>query len=178
MSITPPTVAELATFTGRPSNTFGDFASEALSQATLLLVLATGLDNYPESTNEAALAKNGILDMADSIYLSQPYKEATSSPFQSESIGSYSYSKLTKSVKKGDATGVTWFDMAVSKLRTAGAGIVNSGSIIGMEYDGLAVTSNGQRVITGAPSVSDNGNHGAWELDTWSEEVIHHHPIL
>lgn len=180
MSIASPTVAELAAFTGRPSNTFGDFASEALAQSTLLFTLATELTDYPSDTSLAQLAKNGILDMADTIYLGQPYKESLASPFQSESIGSYSYSKITRNVKKGEATGVSWFDMAVSKLRVSGAGSVDSGSIEGMEFDGLVPGGTGGRMkIAGA-----SGSHGerflnSWEIDTWSEEdIIHHHPIV
>jgi hypothetical protein len=175
MSIAPPQVAELATFTGRSSSSFGDYATEALTQATLLLVLATGLSDYPTDPNMAQLAKYGILDMADSIYLSQPYKETTSSPFQSESIGSYSYSKMTKSVKRGQSTGVTWFDLAVGKLRIAGSGIGASGSIEGMEWDGVEASASGKMKIIGA-SGSHVIGHGSWEIDT--DDVIHHHPIL
>lgn len=177
MSIASPSVAELAAFTGRASNTFGDFASEALTQATLLFMLATDLDTYPDDSMLAQLAKNGILDMADNIYLSQPYKESIASPFQSESIGSYSYSKMTKNVKKGDATGVAWFDMAVSKLRASGSGIGASGSIEGMEWDGIEPGTNGRNKIVGA-SGSINPYRNSWEIDTWQEEVIHHHPIV
>jgi hypothetical protein len=178
MSLTPPTVADLANFTGRASNTFGDFASEALTQATLLFYLATDLEEYPTDINLANLAKYGILDMADSLYLSQPYKESTASPFQSETIGSYSYSRLTRSVKKGNDTGVTWFDLAVSKLRAAGSGIGASGSIEGMEWDGLEVGSGkgGRNKIVGASGSFADQSRGTWEIDTWPE-VVHHHPI-
>jgi len=178
MSLTPPTVADLATFTGRASNTFGDFASEALTQATLLFYLATEIDEYPTDPNLFNLAKYGILDMADSLYLSQPYKESTSSPFQSETIGSYSYTRLTKSVKKGNDTGVTWFDLAVSKLRAGGSAIGSSGSIEGMEWDGLEEGSGrgGRSKIVGASGSYNDDFRGAWEIDTWPE-VIHHHPL-
>jgi hypothetical protein len=178
MSIAPPTVGDLAAFTGRPSNTFGEFAPEALSQATLLFLIATELIDYPSDTNLAALAKNGILDMADSIYLSQPYKQTMSSPFQSESIGSYSYSKMTKAVKKGDSTGVAWFDMAVSKLRAFGTGIGASGSIEGMEWDGIEDGPNGKKKIIGGSGSYSPYGRPVWEIDTWNEDVIHHHPIV
>lgn len=178
MSIAPPTIGDLAAFTGRPSNTFGDFASEALTQATLLLMLATELTEYPSDINLANLAKYAILDMADSIYLGQPYKQTMASPFQSESIGSYSYSKMTKAVKKGDSTGVAWFDMAVSKLRSANAGITASGSIEGMEWDGLEVRPNDKMKIVGGSGSHQDAYRGSWEIDTWNEDVIHHHPIV
>lgn len=171
MSLASPSVGQLATFTGRPSNTFGDFAAEALTQATLLLMLATGLEAYPEDENLAQLAVYGILDMADSIYLSQPYKESTASPFQSESIGSYSYSKLTRSVKKGNDTGVTWFDMAVSKLKATDSGVTASGSIEGMEWDGVAITPSGKYKIVGA-SGTYSTDRGSWEIDTWNSDNL------
>jgi len=169
MSLASPTVGQLATFTGRPSSTFGDFAGEALTQATLLFMLATGLDAYPEDESLYQLATYGILDMADSIYLSQPYKESTASPFQSESIGSYSYSRMTKSVKKGTDTGVTWFDMAVSKLKASGSGVTDSGSIIGMEWDGIEITSTGKAKIVGGSGTQPD-YRGTWEIDTWNPE--------
>lgn len=176
MSLAPPVVAELATFTGRESNTFSAFAPEALTQATLLFYFASGLENYPEDPQLAALAKYGILDMADKIYLSQPYKEATNSPFQSETIGSYSYSKLTQSVKKGDATGVVWFDLAVNKLKAGGSGIGASGSIEGMEWDGIEYQSSGKAKIVGATGNSNNYRN-AWDIDTF-EDITHNHTIL
>jgi hypothetical protein len=178
MALASPTVADLATFTGRESNTFGDFASEALAQATLLLYLSTDLTGYPEDPDLAMLAKYGILDMADKIYLSQPYKTATISPFQSETIGSYSYSKMTQAVKKGDATGVAWFDLAVSKLKGGGSGVGASGSIQGMEFDGLESDGNGGYRIMGA---SGNHNQGrrSWDSDVLpTDDIIHHHQIL
>jgi hypothetical protein len=176
MSLVPPTVADMASFTGRASNTFGPFATEALTQATLLFYMSTGLEAYPENSQLASLAKYGIMDMADKIYLSQPYKEATSSPFQSETIGSYSYSKLTQSVKKGDSTGVMWFDMAVNKLKAGGTGIGASGSIEGMEWDGIEYQASGKAKIVGASGTSERFRN-AWDIDTF-EDVIHNHQIL
>ncbi len=172
MTLAPPTVANLAAFTGRPSNAFSDYAIEALAQSTLLFYLATELEQYPDDINLSMLARNGIMDMADRIYLSQPFREATASPYQSETIGSYSYSKTVAAVKKGESTGVMWFDLAVSKLKGGGASISASGSIEGMEWDGIGRTADGRAKIIGAsgyPLV-----RGSWEID--AEEVIHHHP--
>lgn len=166
MSLAPPTVAELAAFTGRPSNTFGAFAAEALDQATLLFTLATDLEYLPLDSNLAKLVKYGIMDMADKIYLSQPYAEATASPYQSETIGSYSYSKSMQAVKKGDATGVMWFDLAVNKL-AHGKSIGATGSIQGMEFDGLGVAANGRaKIIGGSGTHPGAAGISAWEIDT------------
>lgn len=173
MSLVPPTVADLAAFTGRTSNSFGTFTTEALAQATLLFFLATDLEVYPEDTNLNQLAKNGILEMADKIYLSQPYQESKASPFQSETIGSYSYSRTVSSVKKGEATGVMWFDMAVNKLRAAGSGIGSSGSIVGMEYDGVCTTDSGQLKIIGGSGVHSYPGGMSWEMDTNHPPVVY-----
>ena len=174
MTLAPPSVTELTVHTGREPNTFGAFALEALAQATFLFYLATGIEDYPENPNLAQLVRYGILDMADKIYLSQPYKEAAASPYQSETIGSYSYSKTIQAVKKGDATGVMWFDLAVNKLRVDG-GIGASGSIEGMEWDGLGRSASGRAKIIGGTGTYADGR-GSWEIDT--DDVIHHHPIM
>lgn len=176
MSLAPPSVADLAAFSGRESNSYSNFAVEALDQATLLLYLATSLTDYPDDPDLAKLAKYGILDMADKIYFSQPYRETIASPYQSETIGSYSYSKSVAAVKKGNATGVLWFDIAVDKLKTAGSGIGASGSIEGMEWDGLEVGPNGKTKIIGATGTHDYISPRAWEIDTG--DVVHNHPIL
>lgn len=165
--LVPPTVADLAVFSGRESNTFGQFATEALAQATLLFYLATDLSVYPDDVSLTQLAKYGILDMADKIYLSQPYQEAAASPFQSETIGSYSYSRAVAAVKKGDSTGVMWFDLAVNKLKANGSGIGASGSIRGMEWDGLEVAADGKmQIVGGSGSYTDVVSAGSWEIDT------------
>lgn len=175
MSLAPPTVADLANFTGRDSNTFSNFAPTALDQATLLFYLATELVEYPDDVELAKLSKYGIMDMADKIYLSQKYAEASASPFQSESIGSYSYSKMTQAVKKKSGTGVMWFDLAVSKLKAAGSIVGQTGSIEGMEWDGIEQV-NGRSKIIGA-SGSHSAGRNAWDMDN-VEEVVHHHPIV
>jgi len=170
MTLASPSVAELATFTGRASNTFGEFAVEALAQATLLFYLATDLESYPINPQLQMLAKNGILEMADKLYLGQPYQEASASPYQSETIGSYSYSKLTASVRKGDATGVMWFDLAVNKLKSGGSSIGASGSIEGMEWDGLELNGAGKaKIIGGSGKYNDDVSQGyAWDSDQWT----------
>lgn len=170
MALASPTVAELATFTGRASNTFGPFAVEALAQATLLFYLATEMELYPADESLARLAKYGIMDMADKLYLSQPYQQTSASPYQSETIGSYSYSKATQAVKKGNDTGVMWFDLAVNKL-SRGTTIGSTGSIEGMEWDGLAVGQHGKAAIVGGSGTYSSGAQEAWSIDTNRIEV-------
>lgn len=170
MALASPTVAELATFTGRASNTFGDYAIEALAQATLLFYLATDLVDYPSDSNLAKLAKNGIMALADQLYLSQPYQDALASPYQSESIGSYSYSKAVKAVKKGDATGIMWFDLAVNKLKAGSASIGATGSIEGMEWDGLGTSDSGRAKII--------GGSGTYSGLVWSPDTVNNGPEI
>lgn len=161
-----PTIQDLATFTGRQTTDFNSYVTEALAQATLLFYLATDLNDYPENTSLATLAKNGILDMADKIYLGQPYREVSASPYQSETIGSYSYSKAATAIKRGDATGILWFDLAVNKLKAGSNTIGASGSIQGMEWDNIEYTAEGNAKLVG-PKDQKGPYSGTWELDIY-----------
>lgn len=108
----------LADFTGRPLVSFPTFVTaSALPQALLLFKIGTCLASLDDLTDdEKKMAEFAILSMADGIHLAQPYQTALASPFNSESIGSYSYSKTAKAIQKGDETGIMWFDLAVSNL--------------------------------------------------------------
>lgn len=129
-----PTTAQLATSTGRTVDYYGPFAAEALAQATLLFALTTGLTELPTEPDKAKLANYAILQMADRIYLEQPNAEIIASPYQSETIGSYTYSKgsIVTKVKNGGTaseTGLFWWDLAMDQLKVAGAADVFSGSL-------------------------------------------------
>lgn len=127
-----PTVAALAAFTGRGENTFGPFAGQALAQATLLFSINTTLTDLPGAADQAQLATNAILEMADRLYLEQPYAVDKARPFVSESTLDYSYSKgsVAAKARDGQPTGLLWWDLAVQELTTAGRLITASGSII------------------------------------------------
>lgn len=84
-----PTLSQLSTFSGRSESTYLAFNAQALAQATLLFSLQTEMTVPPEDTDLASLALNAILQMADSLYLAQPYVPLKAKPFQSETIGSY-----------------------------------------------------------------------------------------
>lgn len=131
--------SDLAEFSGRPAVSYSLYADQALSQALLLFKIGTCLVEFPTLELEADLAKMGILSMADSIVLAQSTQKAAASPFSSESIGSYSYSKAAKAVSKGEETGIMWFDLAVKKLTQCNIsdGIPTSGGIEMMEHDGF-----------------------------------------
>lgn len=108
----------LSGFSGRPSASYTntEYVTEAGRQALLLFKLASCLREMPEDDLEAELVETGLKAMADSIYLAQQHQKAMASPFQSETIASYSYSKMAAKVSAGEPTGVMWFDYAVSQL--------------------------------------------------------------
>lgn len=62
------------------------------------------------------MAKYGVLEMAKYIKLDYLNFEAATSPFQSETLGSYTYNKMARSVLAQTATGVPGFDRAVTRL--------------------------------------------------------------
>jgi hypothetical protein len=110
------TAADVAGASGADVTEYSSFIDEALKQATLLFKIGTCLSQFPDSELDAELAKYGILAMADAIFSVQPFQKVLRTPFSSETIGSYSYSKLTSAVSAGLPTGVSWFDIAVGKL--------------------------------------------------------------
>lgn len=127
-----PTVDELAAFTGRPVNTFPAFASMALTEATLMFQTLTKLPAYPDDPDLAQLARFAIVEMADRIIGEQPYSTIKSSPFQTETIGSYSYSKVTpttKTVQQGSRSGLFWWDIAVDELTVLSQTLTAHGSV-------------------------------------------------
>ncbi len=147
--LTPPTVAELAAFTGRAAATYSPFAVTVLSQSALLFSLVTRLSEYPADPDRALLAKYAIMSMADKLYLEQPYQDKIASPFASETIGSYSYAKssgLYQRASSGGETGLWWWDLAVDELGQADQSLVASGSVVAFERDQISYT-DGVRVI-------------------------------
>lgn len=130
--LAPPVRADLALFTGRPLTTFGAFADQALLQAALMFTVVTKLDDYPDDPDLRQLATNAILEMADRLLLEQPFAEVSTRPFQSETIGSYTYSRVTATsvkVQNGSKTGLFWWDVAVDELTAPGALLTAHGSI-------------------------------------------------
>lgn len=89
-----------------------------LRSAADLMLLATDMANgapVPDSNSPLGrLINNGIKDMA--YYLGSTFDDRSAqqySPFTSEKIGEYSYSKALKSVVDKKDTGVSFFDSAV-----------------------------------------------------------------
>lgn len=143
------TVDDLSDFTGRPAESFNSVfvMYSAIPQAVLLFKMATCIEDFEQlSEDNQNLVKFAIMAMVDDIALKAPFQAALASPFNSESIGSYSYSKsAAAAIKNGTETGVFWFDMAVRKLSVCdslsvgGGGVggnIQRGGIEMFEYDG------------------------------------------
>ncbi len=176
-----PTVTELAEFSGRPEGSYSSFASACLLQSCLMFTVVTDLtpDDWPalgagtqlSIADAQQLATNGILAMADYIYLRQPYQQLIASPLMNETIGSYSYAKAEAEVARnaaalevtGERTNVLFYDMAVQYLaKRISAGGVYSGAITVFEedsrrYDGAVLEirqCDGRMVLLG-PAMFD-----------------------
>ena len=147
------TISDVATFSGRPEGLYNPaYTPVALANAFLLFKLATCLTEWPEDADHARLASNAVLELAEADVLAQPYKAALASPFSSETIGSYSYSRTLKRIQSGEPTGMMWFDMAVQYLGVCetGADAVSGGSLQIFDVDlPVYVDSDGSRHAVG-----------------------------
>lgn len=159
MALTAPTVSELATFTGRAESTFTTFASQALAQAALLFTIVTKLDAYPDEDDYEQLARNAILEMADRIYLEQPHATTYASPFASETIGSYSYTKtsIVQRAREGLDTGLFWWELAVDELAQIDRSLVTSGSVSGLDRDLYVNADTGDKVVISPGELEPSG---------------------
>lgn len=136
------TVDNLSGFSGRAVGTYTNtaYVPTAIAQALLLFKLGTCLgDSWPDDPTLASLAEMAVLSMADAIYLSQPFQEVLSNPFSSETIGSYSYSKVAGAVMGGLPTGIMWFDLALTKLSVCD---LEEGNIIPGMGGGIEIFEN------------------------------------
>jgi hypothetical protein len=166
-------VSEISAFSGRPVSEYTNaaYVPMAVAQATLLFKLGTCLgDSYPDDPTMASLASMAISAMADAIYLVQPFQAILSNPFSSETIGSYSYSKVAGAVMGGLPTGITWFDLALSKLSVCelNDGIPMGGGIEAFEWDGKfasGVVPGNVRLL----SPQDFNNYMQWTTHDPSE---------
>lgn len=145
--LSAPSVQELADAVNRPVGQFTSFASTALSRSALLFQIATGIDTWPGTEPETSLMRDGICLMADAIYLESDNRERRAQPYQSQTLMSWSYTMAVKAVKKGQATGIDMFDLAVSELRGASTSRIASGDTKLFEDDGVFVDSSGQRYV-------------------------------
>lgn len=119
MPLTPPSANDLAEFQREEEFDVDDlpFINMHLQAATDMMEIATRIhDDFAPNTLERRVMDRGILDMAWQIGTSLEDRDAMFSPFSSERIGSYSYSKMAGAISKGVKTGVPFFDLAVEYL--------------------------------------------------------------
>ncbi len=171
MSYPAPTVAALAAFSGRDAASFTPHAASLLEQAALAFQFATGLTEVPTDPDKAKLAGYAIMELADKMYLSSAYASSAASPFQSETIGSYTYSKGAQNTtldraSKGIKLGLFWWDLAIAELGLPGiAGSVAGGSIKVWE-DEIGVDSEGNKgIVTPADEEQHTGSVGFWNAN-------------
>lgn len=146
------TEIDLANFTGRGADYYGgsSFVLEALAQAGDLLEIATGLSTLPPETSlYGRLARRGVLAMADAIFEGNKYRDLRHSPFRSETIGSYTYSLAEGNVLAGIPTGISWFDLAVDRLRGVLQPGVSNSSIAAFPRPGDLGELEGSTVLIG-----------------------------
>lgn len=89
----------------------------ALAEGLLLDAIPCLNSVYPNFTeSQKTTIKFAVLEMAKYIKIDYFNFERATSPFQSETIGSYSYSKMAANIKKREDTGVPGFDRAVAQF--------------------------------------------------------------
>jgi hypothetical protein len=112
------TEVDLSQFTGKDIEHYdNNYVMEALAQAGDLFEIATRIPTLPDrNTLDGRLAVRGILSMAEALFEGNNYRDLRTSPFKSETIGSYTYTLVEGSVLQGIPTGISWFDLAVERL--------------------------------------------------------------
>lgn len=161
---------DLAAFSGRPLASYtalGTYVDTALKQATLLFKIGTCLAQLPDDPVDLELARTAILAMADTAILRRPHQAVLAAPFQSENLGSYSYSKMSAAASRGDKTGVMWFDLAVERLSVCEAsdGILSGGGIEIFEFDGQFSTASNSGNSVRLLSPQDSAYHAGYLTD-------------
>lgn len=122
---------------------YSDQDSLDLAQGLLVVAIPCLNTIYDKLTAiEKKTIRFAVLEMAKFIKIDFDNFERSTSPFQSETIGSYSYSKMMSSVKRGDDTGVPAFDRAVSQFASLcavdgldGGAYISSEQVIKPGYD-------------------------------------------
>lgn len=133
LNIVGTTTTDLTTF---ESEGYSDTDSLALAQGLLEDAVPCLATLYPDmKESDKLLAKYAVLEMAKYIKIDYFNFERSTSPFQSETIGSYSYAKISSAVQMKALTGVPRFDSAVARFvslcedaDTTGAGAISASS--------------------------------------------------
>jgi hypothetical protein len=120
MALTLPTIEELGEFRNEP---FPDDATDPeveraesiLQQAADAIWVFTGIESDPVDTRVARILKNAIMDLTLWLMAQYENRDEINSPFTSERIGSYSYSKMM-AAQRGEESGIWWLDLLFKYL--------------------------------------------------------------
>lgn len=141
------TVDDLAFFANEIPEYFTEFGEEALDQAEFLVQERTETYQYPTTVRLQKAFKLAILDVAFQLYLESYFLKYKNMPFQSEVIGSYSYSKgqtANSALMSSYPTGFRWLDILLWLLgRDASKGLPSSGGVHVFDREGV-VSVNGE----------------------------------
>jgi hypothetical protein len=159
---------DISEFSGRHLAAYPQgYTPQALKQSVMLFKMATCLRTFPDDDFDAELARYAILSMAEALVLSQPYNAALANPFQSESLGSYSYSKVSGAVMAGVPTGISWFDSAVMQLGICER--VEEGTIGGGSSGGIEVFEHQGKFGPGLKNPRLLGPNDSDYIDPWRQ---------
>lgn len=121
MPLTPPTVEELETF--RHDEAFPEDEHEyldfILQMATDAVWVFTGVDSYPKDARKTRIFQYAIMDLTLWLLSQAEHRDEINAPFNSERIGSYSYSKMQQA-SRGEDTGIYWLNLLFAMLRSPG----------------------------------------------------------
>lgn len=141
------TVDDLALFANEIPEYFTEFGEEALAQAEFLVQERTDTFEFPSTERLQRAFKFAILDVALQLYLESYFLKYKNLPFQSEVVGSYSYSKGQTSnttLLSSYPTGLKWLDILLWIMgKDASIGLPTSGGVHVFDREGV-VRVNGE----------------------------------
>lgn len=83
---------------------------DMMVQATDAFWVFTGLSDYPDDPRAARIARYAIMELTSWLLSQHENRAEINSPFSSERIGSYSYSKMQRA-KEDFSSGLYWLDL-------------------------------------------------------------------
>lgn len=117
MALTVPDLDDLKLFSGQdwPTDEH-EYVENVLFQATDVIWVFTGFNDDPSDARTNRIVQYAIMDLSLWLMTQAAHRDEINSPFSSERIGSYSYSKM-QGAQKGEDTGIYWVDMLFRLLR-------------------------------------------------------------
>jgi len=111
VALIPPTFEEYEVFLDEELDPMRAARIEdMLQQATDAFWIFTGLSDYPADPQAARVTRYAVMDLTAWLIAQHENRAEINSPFTSERIGSYSYSKMQQA-KDGQSSGIYWLDM-------------------------------------------------------------------